>query len=211
MNTKKVNKAAVKTTAKAAPKAKKLQGSETEKNLLASFAGESQARNRYIFFAKQAKKDGFEQISTIFEETAKQEEEHAKLFFKELKGGMVEITASFPAGQILDTRANLEAAADGEKEEWKDLYAHFAAVAKKEGFPEIANLFTHVASVEKEHEIRYRKLLANVEAGTVFKKPKKVFWYCRNCGYVHYGTSAPVLCPSCKHPQAYFQLQVKEY
>lgn len=210
MNMKKVSKAATKTTAKAV-KAKKLQGSETEKNLLASFAGESQARNRYTFFAKQAKKDGFEQIAAIFEETAKQEEEHAKLFFKELKGGMVEITAAYPAGQILDTQANLEAAADGEKEEWKDLYVRFAAVAKKEGFPEIADLFTHVASVEKEHEIRYRKLLANVKAGTVFKRPKKVFWYCRNCGYVHYGTSAPKLCPSCKHPQAYFQLQVKEY
>ncbi len=192
-------------------KAKKLQGSQTEKNLLQSFAGESQARNRYTFFAKQAKKDGFEQIAAIFEETARQEEEHAKLFFKELKGGMVEIKASFPAGQILDTQANLEAAADGENEEWTDLYARFAKVAKKEGFPEIANLFTHVASVEKEHEIRYRQLLENVKAGTVFKRPKKVFWYCRNCGYVHYGTAAPKLCPSCKHPQAYFQLQVREY
>ncbi|MDE6493592.1 MAG: rubrerythrin family protein [Bacteroidales bacterium] len=189
----------------------KLKGSQTEKNLLKSFAGESQAKNRYTFFAKQAKKEGYEQIAAIFEETAHQEEQHAKLFFKALEGGHVEITASFPAGQILDTLANLEAAAEGENEEWAQLYPQFAEVAKKEGFDEIARTFISVSGVEKEHEIRYRKLLENLKNGTVFRKNEKVFWYCRNCGHVHFGEKAPEMCPTCKHPQAYFQLQVREY
>ncbi len=188
-----------------------VKGTQTEKNLLQSFAGESQARNRYTFFAKQAKKDGYEQIAAIFEETARQEEEHAKMFFRALEGGMVEITASFPAGQILDTQSNLEAAANGENEEWTELYPKFAEVAKEEGFDDIARLFKMVSGVEKEHEIRYRKLLENVKNGTVFQKDKKVFWYCRNCGHVHFGEKAPEICPTCKHPQAYFQLQVQEY
>ena len=188
-----------------------IKGTQTEKNLLQSFAGESQAKNRYTFFAKQAKKDGYEQIAAIFEETARQEEEHAKLFFKALEGGTVEITASFPAGQILDTLSNLEAAAMGENEEWTELYPAFAETAKKEGFNDIATMFTMVAGGEKEHEIRYRKLWENLKNGTVFKKNEKVYWYCRNCGHIHYGEKAPALCPTCKHPQAYFQLQVREY
>lgn len=188
-----------------------LKGSQTEKNLLKSFAGESQAKNRYTFFAKQAKKDGYEQICAVFEETARQEEEHAKLFFKALQGGNVEITATFPAGQILDTVSNLQAAAGGENEEWTELYPQFAQTAEKEGFADIARLFTMIGGVEKEHEIRYRKLLENLQNGKVFRKNEKVFWYCRNCGHVHYGEAAPEQCPACKHPQAYFQLQVREY
>ncbi|MEG1498502.1 MAG: rubrerythrin family protein [Bacteroidales bacterium] len=188
-----------------------LKGSETEKCLLKSFAGESQAKNRYTFFAKQAKKDGYEQIASIFEETARQEEEHAKIFFKYLEGGNVEITATFPAGQILDTQANLEAAACGEHEEWSDMYPSFAEIAEKEGFKEIAVSFKMVSKVEKEHEDRYRKLLENIKNKNVFAKNEKVFWYCRNCGYVHFGEKAPEICPACKHPQAYFQLQVREY
>lgn len=187
------------------------KGSQTEKNLLISFAGESQAKNRYTFFAKAAKKEGYEQISAIFEETAKQEEEHAKIFFKYLQGGFVEIKATFPAGQILDTAANLQAAANGEHEEWSDMYPSFAEIAEKEGFAEIANSFKMISKVEKEHEDRYLKLLENVKNGKVFEKSEKVFWYCRNCGYVHFGTNAPAICPACKHPQAHFQLQVKEY
>lgn len=189
----------------------KLKGSETEKNLLKAFAGESQAKNRYTFFAKQAKKEGYEQIAAIFEETARQEEEHAKLFFKALKGGHVEITASYPAGQILSTEENLKAAAEGEHEEWSDMYSSFSKVAEKEGFKEIAHTFKMVSGVEKEHEARYLKLLANVQNGTVFKKEEKVYWYCRNCGHVHFGKEAPEHCPTCDHPQAYFQLQVREY
>lgn len=188
-----------------------VKGTKTEKNLLQSFAGESQARNRYTFFAKQAKKDGYEQIAAIFEETARQEEEHAKLFFKALEGGDVEITATFPAGRILDTMSNLEAAANGENEEWTELYPKFSEIAKEEGFNDIALMFKMVSGVEKEHEIRYRKLLENLKNGTVFKKNEKVFWYCRNCGHVHFGEKAPEICPTCKHPQAYFQLQVREY
>lgn len=198
-------------TKKKTVKAMKLKGSQTEKNLLKSFAGESQAKNRYTFFAKQAKRDGYEQIAAIFEETARQEEEHAKLFFKALEGGHVEITATFPAGQILSTEKNLLAAAEGEHEEWADLYSEFAKVAKKEGFEDIAHLFKMVSGVEKEHEIRYRKLLENVQNGTVFKRKKAVYWYCRNCGHIHFGTEAPEICPTCKHPRAYFQLQVREY
>lgn len=188
-----------------------IKGTETEKNLLKSFAGESQAKNRYTFFASQARKDGFEQIAAIFEETAKQEEEHAKIFFKYLEGGMLEITAMYPAGEILSTQENLEAAAAGEYEEWADLYPSFADVAEAEGFKDIANSYRMIAKVEKEHEERYRKLLANVEKNKVFEKGEKVFWYCRNCGFVLLSEKAPGTCPACKHPQAYFQLQVREY
>lgn len=188
-----------------------LKGTQTEKNLLKSFAGESQAKNRYTFFAKQAKKDGYEQIAAIFEETARQEEEHAKIFFKYLQGGMVEITASYPAGEILDTKANLKAAAEGEHEEAQDLYPAFAETAEKEGFGDIAHSFREIGEVEQEHENRYRKLLENVEKNRVFEKEEKVYWYCRNCGYVHFGKKAPAVCPACKHPQAYYQLQVREY
>ena len=190
---------------------KTLKGTQTEKNLMISFAGESQAKNRYTFFAKQAKKDGYEQIAGIFEETAKQEEEHAKLFFKYLQGGMVEFTASFPAGQILDTKSNLKAAAEGEHEEWTKDYPSFADTAEKEGFPDIAYSFREIAEVEEEHEKRYRKLLENIEKNRVFEREEKVYWYCRNCGYVHFGTKAPESCPACKHPQAYYQLQIREY
>lgn len=190
---------------------KTLKGTQTEKNLMISFAGESQAKNRYTFFAKQAKKDGYEQIAGIFEETAKQEEEHAKLFFKYLQGGMVEFTASFPAGQILDTKSNLKAAAEGEHEEWTKAYPSFADTAEKEGFPDIAYSFREIAEVEEEHEKRYRKLLENIEKNRVFEREEKVYWYCRNCGYVHFGTKAPESCPACKHPQAYYQLQIREY
>lgn len=190
---------------------KQLKGTQTEKNLLASFAGESQAKNRYTFFAKQAKKDGYEQIAGIFEETARQEEEHAKIFFKYLQGGMVEVKAMFPAGEIRDTKANLQAAANGEHEEANDLYPKFAKIAEKEGFPEIAHSFREIAEVEEQHEDRYLKLLENVKKNRVFKRSKKVYWYCRNCGYVHFGTKAPEECPACKHPQAYYQLQVREY
>lgn len=190
---------------------KDLKGTKTEKNLLKAFAGESQAKNRYTFFAKQAKKDGYEQIAAIFEETARQEEEHAKIFFKYLQGGMVEITASYPAGEILDTKANLKAAAEGEHEEWQDLYPAFAKVAEQEGFADIAHSFREIAEVEQEHETRYRKLLENVEKNRVFEREENVYWYCRNCGYVHFGKKAPAVCPACKHPQAYYQLQVREY
>lgn len=190
---------------------KTLKGTQTEKNLMISFAGESQAKNRYTFFAKQAKKDGYEQIAGIFEETAKQEEEHAKLFFKYLQGGMVEFTASFPAGQILDTKSNLKAAAEGEHEEWTNAYPSFADTAEKEGFADIAYSFREIAEVEEEHEKRYRKLLENIEKNRVFEREEKVYWYCRNCGYVHFGTKAPESCPACKHPQAYYQLQIREY
>lgn len=190
---------------------KDLKGTQTEKNLLKSFAGESQAKNRYTFFAKQAKKDGYEQIAGIFEETARQEEEHAKIFFKYLQGGMLEITAIFPAGQILDTKANLKAAAEGEHEEWQDMYPAFAKVAEQEGFADIAHSFREIAEVEQEHETRYRKLLDNIEKNRVFEREENVYWYCRNCGYVHFGKKAPAVCPACKHPQAYYQLQVREY
>lgn len=188
-----------------------IKGTETEKNLLKSFAGESQAKNRYTFFAKQAKKEGYEQIAAIFEETARQEEEHAKIFFKYLEGGMLEITASYPAGTIGSTAENLKSAAEGEHEEWDELYPLFAEIAEKEGFRDVAYSFKFIAKVEKEHEIRYRKLLKNLESQTVFKKEEKVYWYCRNCGYVHFGEKAPELCPACKHPKAYFQIHLREY
>lgn len=188
-----------------------LKGSQTEKNLLKSFAGESQARTRYTFFASVAKKEGYEQISAIFTETAGNEKEHAELFFKHLKGGMVEITASYPAGVIGKTAENLKEAAEGEKLEWGTLYPDFAEVAEKEGFPAIANTFRMVAKVEEKHERRYRKLLANVEQGKVFKKDTVIKWKCGNCGYVYEGSEAPVSCPVCDHPRSYFEVWCENY
>lgn len=190
---------------------KSIKGSQTEKNLLASFAGESQARNRYTFFASAAKKECFEQISRIFLETAENEKEHAKVFFKYLEGGAVEITAAYPAGVIGDTKANLEAAAEGEKEEWSVLYAAFAKTAHEEGYPEIAKSFEEIAEVEQFHEQRYRKLLANVINNEVFKKAAPVKWHCINCGYIHEGTEAPEECPACRHPRAYYEVLAENY
>ena len=184
-----------------------IKGTKTEQNLLKSFAGESQARNRYTFFAGKAKKEGFEQIAAFFEETAAQEKEHAKLFFKFLEGGMVEITAIFPAGVIGSTAENLLAAADGEHEEWDLLYPEFARIAEEEGFQEIATAFTLVATIEKRHEERYRNLLQNIENNKVFERSEEMEWACRNCGYVHSGEKAPEMCPCCIHPQAYFELK----
>lgn len=188
-----------------------LKGTETEKNLLKAFAGESQARNRYEFYAKVAKKEGFEQIAAIFQQTADQEKQHAKRFFKFLEGGMVEITASFPAGIIGTTQENLEAAANGEHEEWADLYPHFAEVAMKEGFKEISIAFKTIAKVEAEHEKRYLKLLQNIIDGTVFERGEKVKWVCRNCGYVHEGTKPLETCPACLHPKSFFELLAENY
>lgn len=185
---------------------KKLKGSETEKNLLKSFAGESQARNRYTFFSSVAKKASFEQIAAIFLETAENEKEHAKVFFKYLEGGDCEITASYPAGRIGTTEENLLEAANGEKMEWSVLYPQFAETAKKEGFAEVAKSYKEIAEVEQHHEQRYRALLDNVKAKKVFSKDKVVKWKCRNCGYVHEGKDAPKDCPACKHPQAYYEL-----
>ncbi len=190
---------------------KSLKGTQTEKNLLKGFAGESQARNRYTFFASVAKKEGYEQISAIFTETAEQEKEHAKKFFKLLEGGMVEITASFPAGVIGTTAENLKAAADGENEEWVELYPEWADVADEEGFPEIARTFRAIATVEAEHEKRYLKLLSNVENNTVFVSEEEIEWQCRNCGYVLRGTKAPERCPACAHPKAYFERKKNNY
>jgi rubrerythrin len=186
-------------------------GSQTEKNLLAAFAGESQARNRYTFFASVAKKQGYEQIAAIFEETAANEKEHAELFFKHLKGGVVEITASYPAGVIASTADNLKAGAEGEKLEWGTIYPSFAEVAKKEGFNDVAKTFTMVAQVEAYHERRYTKLLENVNEGKVFKKDQPIKWKCRNCGMVIEGPEAPDTCPTCAHPQAYFEVWVENY
>ncbi len=190
---------------------KSLSGTKTGKNLLASFAGESQARNRYTYFASQAKKEGYEQIAAIFLETAENEKEHAKRFFKFLEGGEVEITASYPSGVIGDTSANLEAAAAGENLEWTKLYKEAEAVAREEGFEEIADVFMEIAEVEEQHEIRYRKLLKNVREGKVFKRDTVVKWKCRNCGYVHEGKEAPMECPACAHPQAYYELLSENY
>ena len=183
-----------------------IKGTRTEKNLLHSFAGESQARNRYDFFAGQARKEGLVQISKIFEETALQEKEHAKRFFKYLEGGTVEITASFPAGVIGTTLENLKAAASGEHEEWTEAYPEFARIAREEGFPEIAVLWEKVSVAEKQHEKRYNDLWKNLESGKVFKRDGVVIWRCLNCGYIHEGKEAPQLCPACLHPQAYFEL-----
>ncbi len=183
-----------------------LKGSETEKNLLKAFAGESQARNRYTYFASKAKKEGYVQIADIFEETANQEKEHAKRFFKFLKGGEVEITASFPAGVIGSTADNLRAAAEGENHEWTDMYPGFAETARQEGFENVAELFDAVSVAEKQHEKRYLDLLKNVETGKVFKKDESVVWRCRNCGYLHEGAEAPEYCPACAHARAHFEL-----
>ena len=188
-----------------------VKGTKTEKNLLAAFAGESQARNRYTYFASAAKKAGYEQIAAIFLETAENEKEHAKMFFKYLEGGDVEIQAAYPAGVIGDTAQNLEAAADGEKMEWTGIYKDFESTARKEGLPLIADTFKEIAEVEEKHEKRYRKLLANVKGGKVFKKDSSVKWHCRNCGYVHEGAEAPNLCPACKHPQAYYEVLAENY
>lgn len=190
---------------------KKIKGTETEKNLLKAFAGESQARNRYTYFASVAKKEGYEQISAIFQETADNEKEHAKVFFKYLEDGMAEITAMYPAGRIGTTAENLLHAANGEKEEWSELYPHFEKVAREEGFEDVADSFKEIAEVEEQHEKRYRKLLENVKNGSVFKKKEVVKWKCRNCGYVHEGEEAPKLCPACKHPQAYYELLAENY
>ena len=188
-----------------------IKGTETEKNLLKAFAGESQARNRYTYFAGAARKAGYEQIANIFTETAENEKEHAKIFFKHLEGGDLEITAAYPAGVIGDTKANLEAAAAGEKMEWSDIYANFEKTARAEGFPEVAASFKQVAEVEAFHEKRYRKLAANIAAGQVFKKPAPVKWHCINCGYVHEGPEAPAVCPACKHPRAYYEVLAENY
>jgi len=188
-----------------------LKGTQTEKNLLAAFAGESQARMRYNYFASVAKKEGYEQIAAIFTETADNEKEHAKLFFKLLVGGDAEITAAYPAGMIKTTQENLKAAADGENHEWGTLYPDFAQTAEREGFAHIAETFRNVAKVEVSHEKRFRKLLAAVEHGTVFVRDSPVRWKCRNCGYVHEGAQAPSPCPVCAHAQAYFELWCENY
>jgi len=185
---------------------KSIKGTKTEKNLLASFAGESQARNRYTYFASAAKKEGYEQIAAIFLETAENEKEHAKRFFSYLEGGMVEIQASYPAGVVGTTVENLKAAAGGENEEHTVLYPEAARIAEEEGFVEIAALFRNVAKVEKHHEERYLMLAKNIETGKVFKKDQKSQWMCRNCGYIHEGEAAPEKCPTCLHPKSYFEL-----
>ena len=190
---------------------KSLKGTQTEKNLLTSFAGESQARMRYTYFASVAKKEGYEQISAIFQETADQEKEHAKRMFKWLEGGLVEITAKYPAGVIGTTAENLKAAAAGENEEWTTDYPHFADVADAEGFPAIAIMYRNIAVAEKAHEERYLAFLANIENGTVFKKEEETVWQCRNCGYVHVGKEAPEACPACVHPQAHFEVKKTNY
>lgn len=188
-----------------------LAGTQTEKNLLKAFAGESQARMRYDYFAKVAKKEGLEQIAGFFDETALNEKEHAKRFFKFLEGRMVEITATYPAGKIGTTVENLQSAADGEKEEWGELYPAFAQTAREEGFMDIAVAFERIALVEKAHEARYRKLYANLEAGNVFVSRDKIVWKCRNCGYLHEGKNVPKECPACLHPQAYFEVHCTNY
>lgn len=190
---------------------KSVKGTRTEKNLLTSFAGESQARMRYTYFASVAKKEGFEQIAAIFQETADQEKEHAKRMFKWLEGGMVEITACYPAGVIGTTAENLKAAAAGENEEWTADYPRFADIADAEGFPAIAVMYRNIAIAERGHEERYLALLENIQNGTVFKKKEAVAWQCRNCGFVHVGTDAPELCPACLHPQAHFEVKKNNY
>lgn len=188
-----------------------IKGTETEKNLLKAFAGESQARNRYTYYAKVARNEGYKQIEWLFTETAENEREHAKVFFKHLEGGEVEITASYPAGKIGTTKENLLAAAEGEKMEWGTLYPDFAEVAEQEGFPQVAESFRNIAKVEAYHERRYRKLLETMENGKVFKKDQPIKWKCRNCGYVHEGTEAPDVCPACKHGQKYFEVWMENY
>jgi rubrerythrin len=190
---------------------KSLKGTKTEKNVLLSFAGESQARNRYTYFASQAREEGYEQIAAIFLDTADNEKEHAKVFFKLLDGGMLEINGFFPAGVIGDTKANLKAAADGEQYENTTMYPGFAGMAEKEGFPKVADTFRRISVAEKGHENRYRALLKNLEEGTVFKKSEKVVWRCRNCGYLHEGNEAPEECPACQHEKAYFEISNEIY
>jgi rubrerythrin len=190
---------------------KSLKGTQTEKNLLKAFAGESQAKNRYEFAAKVAKEEGYEQIAAIFLETALQEQVHAKRFFKFFEGGVVEITAAYPAGKIDSTKENLFAAAEGEHEEWTDLYPAFAKVAEEEGFKNISTAFKAIAESEKGHEARYRKLLENVMQDKVFGRDEKVFWYCRKCGYIHFGTKPLKNCPACLHPEGYFELLANNY
>jgi rubrerythrin len=190
---------------------KSIKGTRTEKNLLTAFAGESQARNRYTFFASVAKKEGFEQICNIFTETAANEKEHAEIFYKHLEGGDVEITAAYPAGMIKDTRTNLEAAAAGEKMEWTQIYADFAKIASQEGFDEVARSFEQIAKVEQFHEARYNKLLSNVKKGEVFKKKAPVKWHCINCGYIFEGPEPPKECPACQHAQAYYEVLAENY
>ena len=185
---------------------KSIKGSKTEKNLLASFAGESQARNRYTYFSSQAKKEGYEQISFIFADTAENEKEHAKVFFKYLEGGNVEITATYPAGVIGKTEENLKAAAAGENEEHTKLYPEFAKIAEAEGYPEVAASYRAISVAERQHEKRYLALMENIKAGKVFKREKINKWRCRNCGYIHEGAEAPKECPACRHPMAYFEL-----
>ncbi len=189
----------------------RLKGTRTEKNLLTAFAGESQARNRYTYFASQARKEGYVQIAMIFEETANQEKEHAKRFFKFLEGGDVEVSAAFPAGVIGSTLENLKAAAAGEHYEHSEMYPEFAKVAKEEGFDDIAAVFLNVAVAEKQHEKRYKELAENIEQGRVFKREAPVKWRCLNCGFVYEGTEAPEQCPACAHPQAYFELLVENW
>jgi rubrerythrin len=188
-----------------------IKGTKTEQNLLKAFAGESQARNRYTYFASAARKEGFEQIANIFAETAENEKEHAKVFFQYLEGGDVEIVAAYPAGMIKDTKSNLEAAAVGENLEWTTLYANFAKIARDEGFIEVAQSFEQISKVEKFHESRYRKLVANIANGEVFKKKAVVKWHCANCGYVYEGTEPPKECPACKHPQAFYEVLAENY
>lgn len=188
-----------------------LKGTKTEKNILTAFAGESQARNRYTYYSSVAKKEGYVLISAMFMETAEQEKEHAKRLFKFLEGGTAEITASFPAGVIGDTAANLEAAAAGEHEEWVEMYPSFAATAREEGFPTIAAVMENIAVAEKQHEKQYRDLLEHLNNGTIFKRGDKVIWRCRNCGYIHEGTEAPKVCPACNHPQAHFEVLRADY
>lgn len=190
---------------------KSIKGTQTEKNLMISFAGESQARNRYTFFASVAKKEGYEQIAAIFTETANQEKEHAERMFKCLEGGMVEVMASYPAGVIGTTLENLKAAAAGEHGEWSSDYPKFADIAQEEGFPAIAAMYRNIAVAEKGHEDRYLALAANVENGTVFKKDEPVIWQCRNCGFIFEGVEPPKVCPACLHPQAYFQVKPTNY
>ena len=188
-----------------------LRGTKTETNLLAAFAGESQARNRYTFFASVARKEGYVQIANVFAETAGNEKEHAEIFFKYLEGGDVEITAAYPAGVIGNTEENLRAAADGEKLEWSEIYASFNKIAADEGFADIATSFKEIAEVEEFHEGRYRKLANNIADGVVFKRKATVKWHCINCGYIHEGTEAPKECPACQHPQAYYELLAENY
>ncbi len=190
---------------------KSIKGSRTEQNLLKAFAGESQARNRYTYAAGVAKKEGYEQISAFFLETADKEKEHAKIFFKHLEGGEVEITASYPAGTISSKVDNLEHAAAGENLEWTTLYVDFGNIADEEGFPDVARSFREIAKVEKFHESRYRKLISNIKGDSVFKKPSNTKWHCRNCGYVHEGDVAPEECPACKHPKAHFEELAENY